>query len=369
MSERSDPTPACAGASFLACDPSRARLAFAWLFILLTWPLAPQAATLDAWLVAEEPCPATISIKRGDNPDGVFLVPGERYRVVGANRAAPTHYRLRFEETDPKERWIGIECGRLLGTGEAEQGEEGDPGVPPLLQSNARPSEPETDRGSRRTSMAEQYVLAASWQPAFCEQRPTRPECRDQTQERVDARHFSLHGLWPQPISNSYCGVTQREREGSMAGDWRRLPALSLESGLRARLDAAMPGTRSYLHRHQWVKHGSCYGDDPEVYFRDALDLLDQLNASGVRTLFDTHIGQRLRASQIQAAFDTAFGRGAGERVRLKCSQGLIEELRIGLKGPIEPGADLGRLILAAPKRSTDCRGGWVDAAGIEGPR
>ena len=41
------------------------------------------------------------------------------------------------------------------------------------------------------------YVLALSWQPAFCEGRPDKSECRTQTQNRFDANNFVLHGLWP----------------------------------------------------------------------------------------------------------------------------------------------------------------------------
>jgi ribonuclease T2 len=128
-----------------------------------------------------------------------------------------------------------------------------------------------------------------------------------------------------------------------------------------------MPGTRSDLQRHQWFKHGSCYGTDADTYFRHSLMLLEQLNASGVRSLFEEHIGKRLSATRVRAAFDASFGKGAGDRVRLKCNQGLIEELRIGLKGEVDETADLGKLILAAPPRSPDCRGGRVDVAGADG--
>ena len=52
-------------------------------------------------------------------------------------------------------------------------------------------------------------LLAASWQPAFCEQRPDRPECASQTATRYDANHFALHGLWPGPRNNSYCNINK----------------------------------------------------------------------------------------------------------------------------------------------------------------
>nr|WP_093192152.1 ribonuclease T2 [Thiocapsa sp. KS1] len=323
------------------------------VFVLL-WSAAPLAERLDAVLVAEQPCPATVSIKRDENPGAIQLVPGESYPIAGTNRADPSHYRLRFEGADPTERWVEIRCGRLAD------------GPATARAADARQSQMSSARAG---SMEGQLVLAASWQPAFCELHGTRPECRDQPPERPDARRFSLHGLWPQPIGNTYCGVGERERMLSTSGRWRLLPVLDLDPTTRARLDALMPGTRSDLQRHQWVKHGTCYGTDADTYFRHAMMLLEQLNASAVRVLFEENIDQRLSATQVRAAFDNAFGKGAGDRVRLSCSEGLIEELRIGLKGVVEDSAELGSLILAAPKRSPDCRGGWVDRAGLDGSR
>jgi ribonuclease T2 len=95
------------------------------------------------------------------------------------------------------------------------------------------------------------------------------------------------------------------------------------------------------------------------------MDLLEQLNGSAVAGLFASHIGLRLRAGEVRDAFDQAFGAGAGERVRIVCDdQGLITELRVGLKGTLGPGASLAGLIRAAPPRGVGCRGGWVDRAG-----
>ena len=48
------------------------------------------------------------------------------------------------------------------------------------------------------------FVLALSWEPAFCETQPDVPECRSQTTGSLDARQFSLHGLWPPDV---YCDV------------------------------------------------------------------------------------------------------------------------------------------------------------------
>ncbi len=213
------------------------------------------------------------------------------------------------------------------------------------------------------------YVLAISWQPAFCETSPRKRECRSQTAARADAGQFSLHGLWPQPSSRQYCDVTPAVREASKSGQWRDIPDLDLSLRTRAALEELMPGSQSYLDRHEWAKHGSCYPvADPETYFRDSLRLVQAINDSGLAELMRDNIGRRLSASEIRAQFDEAFGEGAGERVRVACrddgNRRLITELTIGLKGDIPGGTPLSKLMLAAPPVGRGCPDGIVDPAG-----
>lgn len=328
--------------------------------VLGLWFSAVLSGSFKASLVAERDCPATVSTKRPDNPGNVRLKPGDTYRVIARNKTDPSHYQVRIDGIRPSDRWVPVECGRLSGAGDLSLPNSADDGDRGPAVTKSQPQ-----RRSRDRSMAGQFVLAASWQPAFCERRQGRPECRTQTRDRADARRFSLHGLWPQPIGNSFCGVSPRERRLSESGDWQRLPALHLDSSTRRALEGRMPGTVSYLHRYEWTTHGTCYGTDPDTYFDHAIALLDQLNGSPVQRLFEGSIGQRLRAGQVREAFDGAFGVGAGERVRLECDDGgRITELRIGLKGAISEDSSLGDLIRAAPTRTVGCRGGWVDRAG-----
>jgi ribonuclease T2 len=210
------------------------------------------------------------------------------------------------------------------------------------------------------------FVLALSWQPAFCEVNRRKPECRAQTPERPDASRFSLHGLWPQPRENAYCGVDSRTRRLDREGTWTALPGLDLRPDTRERLAALMPGTRSGLHRHEWISHGTCYGTDADTYFTHALALAEQVNASRIRALLVEHRGSHLSSNEVRAAFDAEFGRGAGERVRLVCEAGMIGELRLSLKGEISERSRIGPLMQAAVPLSPRCRGGRVDEAGFE---
>lgn len=88
-----------------------------------------------------------------------------------------------------------------------------------------------------------EYILAVSWQPGFCETRPDRKECVDQTARRFDATHFSLHGLWP--LKKSYCGVEAELKVRDRKGDWLDLPEVAVQDETAKRLLVAMPGVKS----------------------------------------------------------------------------------------------------------------------------
>ncbi len=193
-------------------------------------------------------------------------------------------------------------------------------------------------------------LLALSWQNAFCETHRRYRECRDVKPEEYSASHFTLHGLWPQPRNRVNCPGPRTFR---------------ISHALYRRLLHVMPAARSGLHRHEWIKHGRCYGKDPEGDFRDAIALTEQINASAVRDLFARHIGKRLTIEQVRLAFNRAFGPGAGRKVKMKCSRGMITELWINLKGRITPRTSLKELMKGAPAFTGSCRQGIVDAAGF----
>ena len=215
-----------------------------------------------------------------------------------------------------------------------------------------------------------EMVLAVSWQPGFCETRPRLPECRSQKKERYDATHFALHGLWPQPRSEAYCGVSEDERRKSTQRQWSRLQGLGLSEDLQLRLLKVMPGARSFLHRHEWVKHGTCYADDPNVYFEDSLILMEQINNSSLQHLFARNIGKQLTARQIRRAWTAEFGPEAGDRLRISCKRDgrrtIITELTIGIAGEITPESRLEDLMAAAKPTRPGCPAGIVDPVGLQ---
>jgi ribonuclease T2 len=230
-----------------------------------------------------------------------------------------------------------------------------------------------------------EYVLAVSWEPAFCASSGGRDktECRSLTAERFDATHFALHGLWPDDLDDTaifpcYC---DRGAPVSCRESRRSDRTIALSDDVLEELSVVMPGVQSDLHRYEWSKHGSCYEDDksgadadadPDEYFTEAMALMAQLNASPVRALFADRIGGRVTRDEIEVAFEAAFGSGASQRLRIQCGgrgrDRVIHELRINLKGDITPESELADLILAAPPTSvssdaSSCPSGHVAAA------
>ncbi len=135
-----------------------------------------------------------------------------------------------------------------------------------------------------------------------------------------DATELSLHGLWPQPRGKPIAAWTARWCRPITRTSGTRLPEPELSPATRQALAAVMPGVQSGLERHEWIVHGTCFGAPADAYFARAASLAQQVNASPVRDLFAQSIGSSVSADAIRAAFDQAFGPGAGNRVTVSCS-------------------------------------------------
>jgi len=321
--------------------------AIATIFLVLAAFASPAQATisLDETLKATDNCEALKSIREHKNPGNVKLTTGNRYQVIGKNKEDETHYLLKMDDVSYN-RWVEKSCGKIDGK-----------------------------NGSI------EYVLALSWQPAFCETGAGRgkPECEkleSRGSNSFAASNFTLHGLWPQqdfdPADNKpgtgrnnslYCGVSSQQRKLDENYKWKELSAIGLTEAKVTELKKFMPGVASELHRHEWYKHGTCYSDTPEEYYNESLALQAQINNSQVRDLFANNIGNYIAADEIRQAFDKSFGSGAGDRIKIDCSNsGNIEELKINLAGTIETSSKISDLLSnASPVTEDSCNGGQVD--------
>ncbi len=311
------------------------------LLILLVPTLAAAQVKMDGTFVAARECPALISIKKNKNPGNVRVTAGQSYEVIGKNKTTATHYYLKTEQGP---RWVAIDCGSIGGAPK------------------------QAEAASKKAPF---FVLAISWQPAFCESKPDKTECRAQTQTSYEASNFTLHGLWPQPRSNVFCNVPKAQVAADDARQWDDLPAVQLKPETRRALDEVMPGTQSNLDRHEWIKHGTCFpGSDMEAYYSQSVKLMRAINSSAMRDVVAANVGKTVQARDLRAAFDKTFGAGAADRIRISCSKdgnrSLISELTIGLKGDIRDDVTLKDLIMASAPTDPGCPEGIIDPVGLQ---
>lgn len=301
---------------------------------------ASIAARADTFTI-DHACPAYASIRNGTNPGAVTVEPNMSYEVLAKNKPDPTHYRIRVEGAEPALRWVSVECGTVA-EGPVGAGSGGGGGV-------------------RAT-----HVLALSWQPYFCSTKPEKLECQSLTQTSPASKQLSLHGLWPQ--GRQFCNVAQAHKQLDEQRKWDQLPEPAMTEPTRERIKAVMPGLQSHLHRHEWIKHGTCHGGPAEGYFARSSDFIEAVNASRVSKLFADNVGRSLTLEAIRAAFNEKFGEGAGARVMVSCkghgANRMIEEVRINLAGDVKGSAPLGDLMRAARSQTKSCPGGLVKRVG-----
>ncbi len=330
-------------------------------FAVLTALVLPVSAQvkMQGQFVATKSCPALLSIKKGSNPGNVSVEASKTYQLLGKNKDQASHYWVEVPGANPPQRWVALDCGTVDGaqTSAAATGGGAAVNTPDgTVKPKPKPHGPKDGVAF--------YVLALSWEPAFCSAMKDKAECKAETPVSYEASHFSLHGLWPQPRRNVFCGVDRATAALDDQHKWEQLPEPQMSAETKAALDKVMPGTQSVLERHEWIKHGTCYaGGTAEQYFKDEIRLINDVNASPVQAFMAANIGKVIQTADLRAKFDEAFGKGSGERVRVSCSKdGMISELTIGLKGDIPSGAKLTDLIAASEATDAGCPSGLVAA-------
>jgi ribonuclease T2 len=315
---------------------------------------------LEGWLIATKECEAYQSKNRLTNPGDIRIIEHFAYSMIGINKVGGEWFQIRIPGAPVTEtRWVHVSCGpHVVASGTVPV-----PGDGPTITLEPPEGEEATD-----------LVLALSWQPAFCETRPSKPECRQLNDGLlpITEQQLSLHGLWPQPRGNVYCGVPESIKQIDKPDRWDELPAPELDADTAERLAVAMPGTASFLERHEWIKHGTCFFGDRngDEYYDDTLLVMDAINDSEVGVFLAANVGAEIETSDLLQVFDAAFGDGAGDRVQVACTgdQGrvLVQELKIALMGEITETSDVGDLILAASPQSPGCPRGIIDPAGLQ---
>lgn len=289
-------------------------------------------------MVAEKACSAYQSMRRRTNPGNVHLEVGKEYPVFEINpRQEGIWHRIRVAGANPPERWVAPGCGLT----EIE-----------LLHHEQPPLCGVPDR-------YDSFVLAVSWQPAFCETHRTKPECDVSDASAYQASNFTLHGLWPNKeecgIDYGYCGEFRHSDIG-----FCDYPQLELNPWVRRSVDLVMPSAAagSCLQRHEWYKHGSCQTMwTKEQYFAISAQLTMAFNGSGMGAYMAANLGKEVSREEFYNEIDSIFGEGARERIELICKVGNLVDVYIHLPEVIEKHDTLAALIMRAQPlgRRHDC--------------
>ncbi|WP_443748081.1 ribonuclease T2 family protein [Asticcacaulis solisilvae] len=314
--------------------------------LLLSVNTANAASRGGNLLVANEVCPAYQSIAKKTNPGNVKTKLGQAYTIVADNKEPPTWLQIDIDGAKPPLRWVSVQCA-APGTDPAPE-PVSQPPVPTPPPAGTTPVPPV---GLGKAT----HLLALSWEPAFCETHSGKTECRGETRQSPEARQLSLHGLWPQPDGNFYCHADPQQVTLDKGSHFDQLAAPDITPATHDRLAAVMPGTQSALERHEWIKHGTCFGTSADVYFNRAADLTEQVNASAVGQLIAAHAGQTVQISDLVSAFSQAFGADARNAIVIKCASGELSEIDVYLAGDVTGSAPVANL-LARAEGTTTCK-------------
>ena len=291
-------------------------------------------------------CNAYNNLKHTKNTHHVQLDPGRKYLVLNEHKGQKL---ILIKGEQPAQRWVDTECV-------AQESKN--------RNTREEATHETTDRAQKKRSLSHR-LLALSWHNAFCQTHRYKKECKRRITQLLGSRRsddrFVLHGLWPQPRSKAYCGVPRHLIILDKRKQWHKLPEPPLSKETQKRLAEVMPGYGSGLHRHEWIKHGTCSGKDAEHYFKDAIALTEEINSSPIRDFFVKKRGKIADLAQIRLLFDRAFGKGAGRRVALQCKSGLITELWLDIGSE---GNDLSSLLKQGKPIRSRCKRGRVDEAG-----
>ena len=172
--------------------------------------------------------------------------------------------------------------------------------------------------GSLLYAVSTENILALSWQNSYCKVHPNNKACLMRKNGDYSLSHFVLHGLWPK--KRNFCHTKYK---------------FDLSPLLKRVVKKYMPSLS--LAKHEWKKHGSCFGSDVETYFLTAIKLTQEFNESPFLRFVRMHMDEHVSLARIRFVFAGAFGKNNVRKFQLVCEKKdgvvYITEIRLNLKG------------------------------------
>ncbi len=168
-------------------------------------------------------------------------------------------------------------------------------------------------------AVSTENILALSWENSYCRVHPNDRACLARKNGDYSLTHFVLHGLWPK--KRNFCHSKFKFHLSPLM--WKVLKKY-------------MPAAE-YLAKHEWRKHGTCFGTDAETYFLTAIKLTQEFNETPFLTFVRMHMDQYVSLARLRFVFAGAFGQNNTRKFQLICQRKngviYITEIRLNLKG------------------------------------
>ncbi|MHC8340516.1 ribonuclease T2 family protein [Pseudomonas sp. HLT2-19-2] len=149
-------------------------------------------------------------------------------------------------------------------------------------------------------------AYAVTWQPTFCLLKPATAGCNK------PKNVFYTHGIWPYYNSTDQSANRHPSSCIKSAGCNQTEAVCELSTTVQAQAQAdnrfskIVTESPEYLMKHEWQKHGTCYGTSQREYFEDFVKLRSAVNYS---TEFNEYQGKSLDLEKLKALFpsNTSF--------------------------------------------------------------
>lgn len=161
------------------------------------------------------------------------------------------------------------------------------------------------------------YVLALSWSPAFCAS-DAGQRSSEQCGPGTDFG-FITHGLWPQFEQGwpSFC----------QSDDGDQMPR-----HVASELLTIMPDRG--LIQHQWDKHGTCSGLNPQTYADQIIEATSRIT---IPAAFQRQSPDQMDALAIERAFQQSNPAIPADAIAITCPSRRFTEVRICLDHQLAP--------------------------------
>ncbi|MEM8700996.1 MAG: hypothetical protein AAGF82_04160 [Pseudomonadota bacterium] len=121
---------------------------------------------LEGYFIAQKTCEAFQSKNKQTNPGDITTQPRTAYVMLGINKADGDFFQVEVPDAPvTTSRWVSAACGVHVVRADTRTGADTGNNNGMVLDRNGTESN--------------DNLLTLSWQPAFCETRPGKKECRD----------------------------------------------------------------------------------------------------------------------------------------------------------------------------------------------